>query len=459
MPSLRVLLWWDTEDYINPESDDALLLLLREHRKRDIPATWKMVGEKTRMLRERGRDDVIELLSDPLFDIGYHTDFHSAHPTIAEYTEHLNWEEGVAEILARENDGFMTTRETFGKPVLCYGQPGASYTPHVYEAMRVWDVPSYVGGCVYLGLPDRPSYMMGRLGVSWLGKASCSFPARKGEQAVELARETMKAHLASPPPGRLVSEGNHPNEWSISEWWDVVNFQDGANPPREHWRPAPLYPKERVEKMSALFGQYLDWLLENDIEPVSLDAVFRLYGPGDFMLDAAGAKSTAREWAKGRISYFFNQKKGKSLSAAQTLFGLSLLLTEGKKRTAAPEVDPPTTPSETGPPSSPLPQETLKAAARSLVAHVRACGALPADVAVGPNEKISLVDFAAAVAALVSGSEPIAGPARFLPAEMVRVYGRDVGPWPIHHPGFTGENLHRLTQCLAWSFKPALLLE
>ena len=86
MATMRVLIWWDTEDFINPESDEALLLLLKEHKKRNIPAVFKMVGEKSRVLKRRGRTDIIDLLSDPLFDIGYHTNFHSVHPTIGEYT-------------------------------------------------------------------------------------------------------------------------------------------------------------------------------------------------------------------------------------------------------------------------------------------------------------------------------------------------------------------------------------
>ena len=458
MAALRVLLWWDTEDFINPESDDALLLLLREHRKRGVPATWKMVGEKTRVLRERGRSDVIELLSDALFDVGYHTDFHSVHPTIAEYTEHCDWQEGVAEILARETDGLRLTAETFGKPVLCYGQPGASYTPHAYGAMRVWEVPCYVGGSVYLGLADRPSYLMGRLTVGWLGRASCSFPAREGERAYERAVKTMEGHLASPPAGGLVSEGNHPNEWSAAEWWDVVNFLDGANPLREDWKPAPLYERARVEEMAALFGRYLDWLLEHGVEPVSLGELFRLYGPGDYLLDGETARAAAREWAAGRVSFHFDEASGKSFSAAQLLLGLVALLVEGKEEVAVPEVDPPTAAADTVPLAAPLGREAVEGAARWLLARVRAAGSLPPRVVLPSGGRVRLEDFAAACAACYLGAEPPSGPAEFVPAGMVRRYGRDVGPWPVHHPDFSGENLHRLTCCLAWSFKPAVRL-
>lgn len=455
---LRLLLWWDTEDFINPESDDALLMLLEEHRKRRAPAVFKMVGEKSRVLDERGRRDIVALLSEPLFDIGYHTDFHSVHPTIAEYVEHCTWEEGVAEILARETDGLEITRRLFDKPVLCYGQPGASYTPQAYAAMRVWDIPCYLDGSVYLGLPDRPSYLLGRLNIGWLGKASGSFPARDGEAALESAKARLAPLIASPPAGRLISHGGHPNEWSLADWWDTVNFRDGANPMREDWRPAPLHAPEYVKRMLALFGEYLDWLVEQGIELVGLEETFRRYGPGDFVLDSHSARAAAEAWATGEIGYYLDDGRGKSMSAAQVLYGLAVLLAEGKSALAVPEVDPPTREPVRAAQPAPLTVAGVEEAARRLVAHVRACNALPADVRVGTGQ-VSLADLAVAVAQAFLKRPLAAGAVRFIPGEMVRVYGRDVGPWGIHHPGFTGENLARLTRLAAWSFKPALLVE
>jgi len=36
--------WFDVEDYITPESDDALLALLRTFGERQARGTWKLVG-------------------------------------------------------------------------------------------------------------------------------------------------------------------------------------------------------------------------------------------------------------------------------------------------------------------------------------------------------------------------------------------------------------------------------
>jgi peptidoglycan/xylan/chitin deacetylase (PgdA/CDA1 family) len=78
-----VILWFDTEDYLLPASDDAAKRLAELLSKRDIRATFKVVGEKARVLERRGRADVIAALRK--HDIGYHTSFHSVHPAPAEY--------------------------------------------------------------------------------------------------------------------------------------------------------------------------------------------------------------------------------------------------------------------------------------------------------------------------------------------------------------------------------------
>lgn len=108
-----VSFWFDTEDYLLPASDDAAMRLARIFESQGVRATFKVVGEKARVLRERGRADVIAALGR--HDIGYHTDFHSVHPTPSEYSRDLGWEEGVEEFLRREGQGLRDVAEIFGR--------------------------------------------------------------------------------------------------------------------------------------------------------------------------------------------------------------------------------------------------------------------------------------------------------------------------------------------------------
>src|SRR4030042_1188091 len=66
-----VILWFDTEDYILPQSDDAAKRLAVFLTQQGIRATFKVVGEKARVLERRGRRDVIGALAQ--HEIGYHS--------------------------------------------------------------------------------------------------------------------------------------------------------------------------------------------------------------------------------------------------------------------------------------------------------------------------------------------------------------------------------------------------
>src|SRR5438105_5021973 len=61
-PPVYVTLWFDTEDYILPPSDDAAKRVAEMLTRLGIKATFKVVGEKARVLDERGRRDVISAL-------------------------------------------------------------------------------------------------------------------------------------------------------------------------------------------------------------------------------------------------------------------------------------------------------------------------------------------------------------------------------------------------------------
>src|SRR3989442_5897139 len=88
-----VLLWFDNEVYILPQSNDAAKRLAVFLSSQGIRATFKVVGEKARTLERRGRRDVIGALAR--HEIGYHSNTHSQHPTVAEDKATLDWESGI----------------------------------------------------------------------------------------------------------------------------------------------------------------------------------------------------------------------------------------------------------------------------------------------------------------------------------------------------------------------------
>jgi hypothetical protein len=133
-PRIDVILWFDTEDYLLPADDDACLRLGQMLTERHIRATFKVVGEKARVLERRGRRDVIAALKK--HDIGYHANYHSVHPTPSEYLADCGLRDGMAEFVRREGGGATDVRRIFGvKTLACYGQPGSSWACQAVAAL------------------------------------------------------------------------------------------------------------------------------------------------------------------------------------------------------------------------------------------------------------------------------------------------------------------------------------
>src|SRR6478672_6298117 len=111
-PPIYVVLWFDTEDYILPQDDDAAKRLAEMLTGLGVRATFKIVGEKARVLEQRGRRDVIAAIAR--HDIGYHSNTHSQQPTIAVYLQNAGWEDGRAEFYRREAQGARDVARIFG---------------------------------------------------------------------------------------------------------------------------------------------------------------------------------------------------------------------------------------------------------------------------------------------------------------------------------------------------------
>src|SRR3974390_1407880 len=162
---IDVILWFDTEDYLLPADDDACKRLAQMLTERHIRATFKVVGEKARVLERRGRQDVIAALKD--HNIAFHANFHSVHPTPSEYLAECGLLDGVEEFVRRESPGAADVRRIFAVSELgCYGQPGSSWAPQAIVALKSigvapHGVPCYVDEGDHVGLDQQPFWYAG----------------------------------------------------------------------------------------------------------------------------------------------------------------------------------------------------------------------------------------------------------------------------------------------------------
>src|SRR5262249_495056 len=269
-------LWFDTEDYILPASDDAALRLADFLGAEKVRATFKVVGEKARTLERRGRTDVIAALKK--HEIGYHSNWHSTQPTPAMYLSNLGWDQGGAEFDRREKPGFDDVKRIFGVAPSCYGQPGSSWGPQSYGAMRRWGVPIYLDAGSHVNLDDKPCYYCGVFNLYKLAhtiRADIHRPSeyKSAGQRFLQAREQLLAE-----GGGVVSIVYHPCEFVHNQFWDGANFSYGANPPREKWVLPKTKTPEESRAAYEVFDKYVRFMKRfEDVQFVTATEAANIY--------------------------------------------------------------------------------------------------------------------------------------------------------------------------------------
>ena len=275
-PRMYVLLWFDTEDLLLEASDDAALRNATFCTQVGVKANFKLVGEKVRILDERGRRDVIEALKK--HEIGYHSEYHSVHPTPAQYTSTLGWDEGVAEFIRREGRGVEDIKRIFGTGPTWYGQPGSSWCPQAFGAMRKWDIPVYLDIGSHVGLEGRPHYYCGILTFYNL-RHNLRVGLDRAEQVEEVTQRFRAARQDLLADGGGVAHiYYHPCEFVHAKFWDAI-FVDGDNPPREAWKVPPAKTPEQSRVAYENFEFYIRWIKRtfDDVEFLTTTDAARLY--------------------------------------------------------------------------------------------------------------------------------------------------------------------------------------
>ena len=256
-PPVYLMLWFDTEDYLQPAADDAALRIANDLERLGVRATFKVVGEKARVLEKRGRYDVIRALSH--HDIGYHSNFHSVQPTPALYLKEMGWLEGAAEFERREKSGARDVQRVFGILPSCYGQPGSSWGPQSYPALLRMGIPVYLDEGTQVGIEDQPFWFGGMLNVFNMG-AYAIRPNLDDEAALTalLVRFDHAVAELRARGGGVISTYFHPTEFISAKFWDAVNFTNGANPDRSQWRLQPMHTPADAEKRFQIMLRYVE---------------------------------------------------------------------------------------------------------------------------------------------------------------------------------------------------------
>lgn len=459
-----VVLWFDTEDYILPASDDAALRVADFLTRHQIRATFKVVGEKARTLERRGRTDVIEALKK--HEIGYHSNFHSVQPSPAMYLANLGWDDGVAEFDRRERPGYDDVQRIFGQTPSCYGQPGSSWGPQSYGALNKWGMGVYLDSGNHVNLENKPFYYCGILNLFRLehtlrAKLEKLDELKEAENKFLVARTKLLAEQ-----GGIVSIYYHPCEFVHKEFWDGVNFRKGANPPRDQWKLPPMKTPEESRIAYEIFDRYIEFIQRfPEVQFITATEALKLYR------DRARGRSFTQEELRSiavavREQLDFYLKNDYVLSAGEAFALLNQFAVQDKSAELSLSFSPLGPASAMEGFSEPVTtdtnqfQRTVADVADSLKRERR----IPSIVWLG-SVPVSPEAYLHALAEYVvnridgkSAPESITlKPVKLASARFVANDGPDLWGWVIFPPNFRAPQMMTLAKRQAWTLKPARL--
>jgi len=442
-----VLLWFDTEDYIDPAADDAALRIANDLSSLGIHATFKVVGEKARVLEARKRQDVIQALRK--HTIGYHSNWHSVHPTPSEYLREFGYVEGVAEFERREAPGIADIKRIFGVLPVCYGQPGSSWGPQSESALRSMGVPVYLDEGEQVGLNDEPFWYGGLLHVFHMGKNQLRADLKEGaDMQTAYARFDEAAARLAAGSGGVISIYYHPTEFVNIEFWDAVNFAKGAMPPRRDWRPPHPRTKEDAARCYRVLHDYAQHMTRvPGVKFVTAADLPKLYQPAIAGSDLPEKKLAADQL---RREIVFLESGNHTYSPADLLLQLLGLPPQ--------VVDGPTAATKSSWAELNIPDYLFEAARKDAMAFIQRNHRLPNQVFLGAKT-LSLEDFAATLASTIAfpekGIPVVRGTIGF--NKYFSTDARGAFSWPIHPTGFAAPELLAMGRLQGWTLKPARL--
>jgi hypothetical protein len=468
-----VVLWFDTEDYILPASDDAAKRIAEFLTAQGIRATFKVVGEKARALERRHRTDVIAALARQ--EIGYHSNTHSQQPTVAEYESVLDWEQGQQAFDRRERRGFDDVSRIFGQAPTCYGQPGSSWAPQVFPTLKKWGTHVYLDDGAQVGLNGKPFWYGGLLNIFQI-EAGRQLEPNKDWSNLNEAKANFRdlhAQLSSHAPGGLISFMFHPTELVSQKFWDAANFADGANPPASEWKFQP----QRTPAQRDLCFQYLEGLV----------AYIKSF-PGVRFITASEAYALYQDTAHRRVfntqdlaniaaqvnaNVTFQIHDSCALSASESFALLNRFVAGFVNQRTSEAVKLDGTPYG---PSSPafgmpgtqgnitVPWSQFSRTSLDVNEFLERNQAIPNVVwfgSTGATPESYLLALANVARTLISEGRPPDSvtvlPAELAAAQYVAKDSLSIWNWPIFPRGFHSPHLMELARLQAWTIKPAIL--
>ncbi len=483
-----VFICFDTEDPINPEADDALLKLAKLYHRAGLPACFFMIGEKARVLRERGRKDVLDALRG--HEIEYHGNYGFEFPEPAlVYGNRDPWDQAVQKALVYETPGLCDVAEITGQFPVATCQHQNNHSPATTHAMCQTGVKVWNGGlgadmdglgwCLGMFMVPRHARRVSSQG-SW---SSFQFdpdrPRRRPlamDPKVELKQFQQRFDAQLEQGHSHIIIIGHPTCWAMAEWWGWYDWSlpfrhagkasvAGTYPHGRRWeRSVTRSPTDRDAHL-AWTAAAARWLAKrSDIRVTTFaDILTEHADPPGLWLSGARVRSIAKQ-----ILNRFDHTKtaGTTLSAADALFVLAQyieFMLQQHRRPAHIQIRRTLGPVEevfiSNAPVT-FSRANLLISARQLVHYVNAHGRLPPairahNIDCGPGEL--LLGLAQAVAAKSLPDRVTVQPTAGVPeCAAMPCFARATAASISAPPGYEPTQIHMQGRQQSWSYRPAV---
>lgn len=265
---------FDTEDYVDPLSNDSLLRIVELHTKHEVPATFGLVGEKARFIHFCGRDDVVEALKD--HEVAYHSDHHWILPDwdleprhIPVWINEKDWDAGIERILIEESRGLADIHDIFGERPVTQLRNYGDWTPQVMAAHARLGLGVHAYGPVFHNADPEPIWYCNQLQI-----ANPRHMYEDYLHDMELTPEQkLQKHIADIE--KHLGEGtqrlgwvNHPTRFIADTWWEMPNWWSTMDdPPRRDWTWPERFGEDTIEQLLTIVDGLLEWVAAHpDIE-------------------------------------------------------------------------------------------------------------------------------------------------------------------------------------------------
>ncbi|MBO5879590.1 MAG: hypothetical protein J6Q68_03465 [Clostridia bacterium] len=245
---------FDTEDYVNEHAAEGILRTANILKKANITGCYQIVSMLAEALTEWNRFDIIEELAKN-HEIDYHSNRHSHHPTINEYTDISNYDLARRIFFDDESAGIYKVKTIFGVnkiPSACPPGNSTSYVARYAYADMGFGI--YTGDQIFDAENHRPVFNANIV--------SLRYYVYLEEMLFDADKKAIEDFVEEISKKDTVVLSHHPQMAYLATFCDLDNYH-GSNTPKEKWIKTACRTPEETEKFYENY-EYLVSLVKND---------------------------------------------------------------------------------------------------------------------------------------------------------------------------------------------------